>query len=37
MKQFKANNEADSNVYIRMKMKAAAEIGINANHLKLDT
>jgi len=32
-----ANNEADSNVYIRMKMKAAAEIGINANHLKLDT
>ena len=36
-KKFKANNEADSNVYIRMKMKAAAEIGINANHLKLDT
>ena len=25
----------DSNVYIRMKMKAAEEIGINANHVKL--
>ena len=25
----------DSNVYIRMKLKAAAEIGINAEHIKL--
>ncbi|KAK2191837.1 hypothetical protein NP493_44g07006 [Ridgeia piscesae] len=25
----------DSNVYIRMKLKAAAEVGINANHIKL--
>jgi len=27
---------SDSNVYIKMKLKAAAEIGINANHLNLD-
>ena len=26
---------ADSNVYIRMKIKAAAEIGINAEHVQL--
>lgn len=25
----------DSNVYIRMKIKAASEIGINATHVKL--
>ena len=25
----------DSNVYIRMKMKAAAQIGIEATHVKL--
>lgn len=25
----------DSNVYIRMKIKAAQEIGINAEHVKL--
>lgn len=25
----------DSNVYIRMKIKAAAEIGINAEHVQL--
>lgn len=25
----------DSNVYIRMKIRAAAEIGINAQHIKL--
>lgn len=25
----------DSNVYIRMKIRAAAEIGINAQHVKL--
>ncbi|XP_072541145.1 C-1-tetrahydrofolate synthase, cytoplasmic isoform X3 [Salminus brasiliensis] len=25
----------DSNLYIRMKLKAAAEIGINANHIRL--
>ena len=25
----------DSNVYIRMKIKAAEEIGINAKHIKL--
>lgn len=25
----------DSNVYIRMKIKAASEIGINAQHIKL--
>lgn len=25
----------DSNVYIRMKLKAAAEVGINAQHIKL--
>lgn len=25
----------DSNVYIRMKMKNASEIGINAEHIKL--
>lgn len=25
----------DSNVYIRMKMKAAQDIGINAEHIKL--
>ncbi|KAL1130318.1 hypothetical protein AAG570_013256, partial [Ranatra chinensis] len=29
-------NRDDSNVYIRMKMKVAAEIGINAEHIKLD-
>ena len=28
-------DQADSNVYIRMKLKAAEEIGIKANHLKL--
>jgi methylenetetrahydrofolate dehydrogenase (NADP+)/methenyltetrahydrofolate cyclohydrolase/formyltetrahydrofolate synthetase len=28
-------NREDSNVYIRMKMKNAAEIGINAQHVKL--
>ena len=27
---------SDSNVYIKMKLKAATEIGINANHLNLD-
>jgi methylenetetrahydrofolate dehydrogenase (NADP+)/methenyltetrahydrofolate cyclohydrolase/formyltetrahydrofolate synthetase len=27
---------SDSNVYINMKIKAAAEIGIDAKHLKLD-
>ena len=26
---------SDSNVYIKMKVKAAQEIGINANHLNL--
>jgi methylenetetrahydrofolate dehydrogenase (NADP+)/methenyltetrahydrofolate cyclohydrolase/formyltetrahydrofolate synthetase len=25
----------DSNVYIRMKLKAAAEVGINAQHVNL--
>lgn len=25
----------DSNVYIRMKVKAATDIGINASHIKL--
>lgn len=28
-------NREDSNVYIRMKMKAAAEIGIEAEHVRL--
>uniref|UniRef100_A0A8D0G924 C-1-tetrahydrofolate synthase, cytoplasmic n=1 Tax=Sphenodon punctatus TaxID=8508 RepID=A0A8D0G924_SPHPU len=28
-------NRDDSNLYINMKLKAAAEIGINANHIKL--
>ena len=28
-------DQADSNVYIRMKLKAAEEIGIKASHLKL--
>lgn len=28
-------NREDSNVYIRMKLKTAAEIGINAQHIKL--
>ena len=28
-------NREDSNVYIRMKLKFAAEIGMNAQHIKL--
>ena len=28
-------DRSDSNVYIRQKLKAAEEIGINASHLKL--
>jgi len=28
-------NRDDSNVYIRMKLKSAAEVGINATHMKL--
>lgn len=28
-------NRSDSNVYIRMKIKAAEEIGIQAKHLQL--
>ncbi|MEE6493962.1 hypothetical protein FKM82_016979 [Ascaphus truei] len=30
-------NRDDSNLYISMKLKAAAEIGINASHIKLPT
>ena len=33
---FQVGGRSDSNVYIKMKLKAAAEIGINANHLNLD-
>ena len=34
---FKVGDREDSNVYIRMKLRGAKEIGINANHIKLES
>ena len=31
----KVGEREDSNVYIKMKLKAAAEVGIKADHIKI--